>query len=369
MNVRDFGAFGDGATDDTAALNEAIARAPAHGGHVYLPAGVYRTTAPIWLPSDRPVHLEGDGPEITVIASTGAGYHAISLDGSARAAFYVGMPAQITGLTVATTVDNPRAAINIEFYDLGFGSSVNEEMLLIRDVVVRPEESTAPVSFGVGLHLAGCWNAVLDNVVIHGDNRRAGMAAGIRLSKNSLDVNISNFRIMNAQVGIEINDRCEGTLIHHGWIISNGGVTDGIVASTRRGTVEEPDKPWLSVTATHLSVSRFGIFIVDHPQCAISGNLIYRWGSRFFRGIWLEGGGHSTILGNQVFNLGPAEDANGGIVLAAPSCTVSGNIVTGIPGIAIWLAAPATGCAVTGNVVGPGNIHNVGQGNAIMGNA
>ena len=45
VSVRDFGAVGDGTTDDTVAINAALA---AHAS-VYLPVGTYRTTAPITI--------------------------------------------------------------------------------------------------------------------------------------------------------------------------------------------------------------------------------------------------------------------------------------------------------------------------------
>lgn len=44
LNVRDLGAVGDGREDDTAALQQAIRQAPAQGGEIFLPAGIYRIT-------------------------------------------------------------------------------------------------------------------------------------------------------------------------------------------------------------------------------------------------------------------------------------------------------------------------------------
>jgi hypothetical protein len=49
LNVLDFGAQGDNATDDTAAIQAALAACPM-GGIVYLPAGAYRTSAPLTIP-------------------------------------------------------------------------------------------------------------------------------------------------------------------------------------------------------------------------------------------------------------------------------------------------------------------------------
>ncbi|MDT7847184.1 right-handed parallel beta-helix repeat-containing protein [Streptomyces justiciae] len=49
LNVLDFGAVGDNVTDSTAAIQAALAAAPM-GGIVYLPAGAYRTSAPLTIP-------------------------------------------------------------------------------------------------------------------------------------------------------------------------------------------------------------------------------------------------------------------------------------------------------------------------------
>jgi len=47
LNVLDFGAVGDGVTDDTAALNAAAVAAGAAKKSLYVPAGIYKTTA-VW---------------------------------------------------------------------------------------------------------------------------------------------------------------------------------------------------------------------------------------------------------------------------------------------------------------------------------
>src|SRR5580692_6836537 len=59
-NVRDFGAVGDGQTNDTDALRHAVA---AGGGRLVFPRGTYRLTAPLEIDLDRsgPIALAGEG--------------------------------------------------------------------------------------------------------------------------------------------------------------------------------------------------------------------------------------------------------------------------------------------------------------------
>lgn len=60
FNVLDYGAKGDGVTDDANAIQAAIDNLSAGGGNVYMPAGNYLITKTIIIPSG--CHLNGDGP-------------------------------------------------------------------------------------------------------------------------------------------------------------------------------------------------------------------------------------------------------------------------------------------------------------------
>lgn len=62
FNVRQLGAKGDGATDDTAAVQAAIdAGVKARGGHVYFPAGQYRVTKSLVFSGADRFDVTGDG--------------------------------------------------------------------------------------------------------------------------------------------------------------------------------------------------------------------------------------------------------------------------------------------------------------------
>ena len=99
LNVRDFGAAGDGRADDTGAFRQALAAAAQlpTGRSVEVPPGTYRITAPLTVDSTLLVGLAAGGwpadsrplptllvdvpaPQPCVIARTGASLHGLSLD-------------------------------------------------------------------------------------------------------------------------------------------------------------------------------------------------------------------------------------------------------------------------------------------------
>jgi len=70
-SVRDFGAVGDGTTDDTAAIQAALNQGA--GKMIYFPAGTYRTTAPLGLSGIANMGLVGDEGMNTTIQMFGNG--------------------------------------------------------------------------------------------------------------------------------------------------------------------------------------------------------------------------------------------------------------------------------------------------------
>lgn len=72
VTAKDFGAVGDGVSDDTAAILSALA---AHRS-VFLPAGTYRTSAPIVLGYGQTLYGEGEG---SVIQARAAAYDPVNL--------------------------------------------------------------------------------------------------------------------------------------------------------------------------------------------------------------------------------------------------------------------------------------------------
>jgi len=68
VSVKDFGAIGNGSTDDTAAIQAAITSLSATGGNVYFPKGTYKVSSTISWTGDN-IFLEGAGLGATTIST------------------------------------------------------------------------------------------------------------------------------------------------------------------------------------------------------------------------------------------------------------------------------------------------------------
>jgi hypothetical protein len=104
VNVKDFGAVGDGVANDTAAIQAAISA----GGNVDFPAGTYKITSPLTVGADT--HLRGiDGlPTLNFSSSTS---FANSFDAGLIKAFgTTGTSATLTKRTVPSPLAAPRLA-------------------------------------------------------------------------------------------------------------------------------------------------------------------------------------------------------------------------------------------------------------------
>jgi hypothetical protein len=84
LSVKDFGAVGNGSIDDTTAFLEAIAFAADNFNVLYVPAGNYKITAELALPTS--ITIYGDGPEASVIephlTSTGGNIFSMTANGN-----------------------------------------------------------------------------------------------------------------------------------------------------------------------------------------------------------------------------------------------------------------------------------------------
>ena len=92
VNVKDYGAVGDGVTDDTTAIQAAISAVSVSGGTLFFPTGSYKVTSEISMTISESVHIAGYNAKL-VFSGLSAGEYALTLQGS------YGSATSITGLT------------------------------------------------------------------------------------------------------------------------------------------------------------------------------------------------------------------------------------------------------------------------------
>jgi len=98
-NVQDYGATGNGSTDDTAAINAAINAATGNVSpatrtrfpvaSVYLPPGIYKVTSDLLIQSVEGFAFTGAGAELSILLASGNGFTTavLNIDGSANGSF------------------------------------------------------------------------------------------------------------------------------------------------------------------------------------------------------------------------------------------------------------------------------------------
>jgi len=151
LNVRLFGARGNGSTDDTESIQDAVDSASDDGGGtVFFPAGVYLITRPISLASG--VSIEGVSQTATVVKKTNDTANADGFDCVFYARKKVGW--HIRGLTVVgNRTRNPAdGAITVSSDGiLAYGCSY----FYLQDVRVQESQ--------YGFNLRQCWCASIEN--------------------------------------------------------------------------------------------------------------------------------------------------------------------------------------------------------------
>ena len=180
VNVFDFGAVGDGSTDDTTAIQAAIDSLSSTGGVVYMPAGTYKVTTGITL-ADNNVKVKGEGWKATniVLYADVAGF---TITGAycELTGFHLSKSGSHTknGITVGSSTPNygDRFRIREVFID-GMG---NHGVEVIASALMYIEDVTSINNGGDGLHI--------DDTYVMNVNINSGGVIDVRGNVNGINI-------------------------------------------------------------------------------------------------------------------------------------------------------------------------------------
>jgi hypothetical protein len=216
--VKDFGAVGDGVTDDTAAINRALFQLfcrevnPQIRRSLFFPAGVYRVTSAIKIPPYATLYGEGNDNSLIVMDDGVADYVARTADSLQNVGVNIGdagaaQPSHVTITNMGFTHQDPQQSVflvqdaySCRFQNVGF-----------RGVLTAP---TSDANGSIGVSFASTSNFICQNIVFDGC-RFAGTVWGINTDQQVNGVVVSTGYFSGLYRGIVL-----GTAA-----VTNGGPT------------------------------------------------------------------------------------------------------------------------------------------------
>lgn len=331
INVKAYGALGDGSTDDYTAIAAAITDAVALGMRcLYFPQGTYRITSQLTLSGD--MTLIGDGPSTSIIKVDHAG-HGVSFTGALGSlenekltVMHLGFRAS-NGSAVAAILGQWTVPLS------GLVAAV--PACLIYDVEIGSTSASTAFDYGIVLDSAhhgviekvtyygivsgtiqtGCTGVVIGYGTYYGDwttstfysvGHRArssdivyrcavahtsgtfatDLAAGKWVPASTTDFKIRDCTFHYADYGVSLQD-CEGIYFAQNTFLScNYGIS--ALAFSAGG------KPYLNIVGNHFNVGSYAIGINGMVQFVIGDNLIYGDGNTplsgsTFYGVYVDG--------------------------------------------------------------------------------
>lgn len=356
-NVRDFGAIGDGVTDDT----QAIAKALTSGrGHVVFPKGIYRIAKTITVDLDQTGYLCIDGLGVAELVMTGpgpalriVGTHSKSADPGGfepRVWQNQRMPMverlgirgdhpEADGIEADGTMQLTVDKVHIRNCRHGIHLVNNNRNVLIANCHIYENRGIGIYYDNVNLHqsnIVGCHISYCDR---GGIVSRQGNVRNIHISGCDLESNMSPDQEPTANVLIDCRESQYGTaeVAVTGCTIQHNNPSPGsanirILGESLPGRQQQRVREGnVTITGNVLSDVKVNIHLDGCRGVAISGNTLWQG----YQHNLLIQRCHSVVIGsnnldrNPRYNYGNTQDANNGVVLEdCEDCSIVGLHLT-----------------------------------------
>jgi hypothetical protein len=266
ISVMDFGAAGDGTTNDTTAIQNAFTYAVSINAPIYVPKGTYLLTAAITVSSANRINILGAGRRNAILFwSSGASTRGLSVTYT-----NVITPPKITGLSLLTGATTGGTALLITGPE---AASVTYLGPYVDDLEITAANANTS-TWDIGIHFYTCWYICLSNVTIKGttsDNVTFPMVAGIKLTSCQVTF-MTNFTIIHSEAGIL--EAASGVATHgEGFCFENFEIIGGLdgINLTADGVA-----PGTNIGPGHINTNRYGIKLRNQYQTSIHDMLMYK---------------------------------------------------------------------------------------------
>lgn len=332
FNVKDYGATGDGFTNDTTAIQNAITAATTSGGTVFFPPGTYITTG-ITITGKNDFTIAGSGPASIVKITANNTNNVIRISSSARFS--------VLDLTLDCNRANNTLGVD---EDLQCGIHiVSSNTFLLRGLRLLNSHMSGIRTGLFNTDAGGCTDGAITNCYVN-LGTTADQGIGIW---NSQRISVTNCVVQQGGWGgivLTRSDNCTvtGNVCYNNNYVISGGGGHGIALEGAR---------WSTVTGNVCYGNEVnGIHLEVDPQtsaryvegCTVTGNILHT----NVHGIFLGKTISNTITNNVVYN-----NTQAGIVLSEDTtrCTLEGNICKNNDEQGIWVKASR--CQIQNNEV------------------
>lgn len=374
-NVKDYGALGNGTTDDTSAIQDALdACVSAGGGAVYIPSGLYVVSNQLTA-TNVPIKIYGDGINVTKLrwTSTATAYGiSISTDEDIKTV-------TIQGLTLFT-LGNTGTAIYLNFDDQDSSGTLVDRStprFLIQDVHCTGYNNVIQQGWHTGVEVS---SPMVGNIVnFHMQGRVTAGTPMVNESVYGIYVHAMNNTFDNGHPVEVICDKCsiynvqkaiwfqyiEGGFAYNCNLV---GVNYGVSFNDNYG------RPQLNVANCHINAYTVGIYAYNCNEVTAIGNLIYRVidANTATSGINLHGStgigsNYFVCIGNTFEDTAAGSSNFNGIVADRATYGVISNNVFRKTQTSIWLTANSANIKGAQNVYATSgtNVLNSGTSNSV----
>lgn len=331
INVLDYGATGNGTTDDTAAIQAAINSLSASGGQVLFPAGTYKVTSTITLSSN--IALVGNAKSVINLNVTEIG---------------LSIPVSGTNITVSDLSFTGTCARVISSAPTGVCTNIK----ILNNTISGA--TLAGAGYTSGIFLLGASNCLVEGNILTGN----GLGAN-----NGFCADIAFYAPNSSSVGMRnkiLNNTCKSTQVIFNFLafnISNCLISGNFISGAKTSTTNNDG---------------YGIVVYDTASYTlpysltnfntISNNTVTGTQGT---GIYVASCDNTTITGNTVSYVGAVQlDPTlpvGGIVLNglfSSQNTITGNTISssGKDGI---VSSSNTTTTISGNTISASGQHGI----------
>lgn len=324
VDVKSFGAKGDGITDDHSCIQKAMTFAVANKKRIVIPGGTFPSSSAL-VTSGYPVSLSGSGVSVTkIIFTSTTGGMRFNVDPQGA-----GIPpdqATISGLTIEShaVVSTPALYISWTTYQPNA-----QGQLWIQDLNICRNGETGTGSFTSMIKLENCIVGFVSRVTIVGDDSRTADYAIWLL--DCVGIRITDCDINRTKYGIHITK--SSAVQTEGILISNSFIYD-----VNRG-VNAVTAIHVNIIGTHINTNGascdFCVVYDTVSQSIISGCLLYSGGNpgdaTGQTTIYLVSGSNNIVTNNLFVALIKANTSFGILLGYCSYCDINGNNINNYP--------------------------------------